>query len=190
MIPCAHTVAKGSMLCLVRLIIIAMSHAHVELLSLSLSLTSPSTSRSFSSFPLASRTSFCSSSSLSVMSWTKTTRNATEELGPPDSKNSSTSMIRTQHRRRLTMQHVLGGNLGNECADHVVPLALLGSSLAIMSSHVGFVTTLTLLSVWMVVTTSARLLNVSNTFEQMLGHRVLCARCAPHVIHRFVACFP
>ena len=49
------------------------------------------------------------------------------------------------------------------------------------------------------VTTSARLLNVYNTFEQMLrpstrtefsngtSHRVLCARCAPHVIHRFVA---
>ena len=55
-----------------------------------LSPTSPSTSLSFSSFLLASRTSFCSSSSLSVMSWTKTTRTAAEELGPPDCKNSST----------------------------------------------------------------------------------------------------
>ena len=91
----------------------------------------------------------------------------------------------------------------------LLSLALLGSSLVMMSSHVGFVTTLTPLSVLMAVTTSARLLNVYNTFEQMLrrstrtefiigtSHRVLCARCAPHVIHRFVAfvslsgfCFP
>ena len=91
----------------------------------------------------------------------------------------------------------------------LLPLALLGSSLAIMSSHVGFVTTLTLLSILMAATTSARLLNEYNTFEQMLrcstrtelsigtSHRVLCARCAPHVVHRVVAfvslsgfCFP
>ena len=81
----------------------------------------------------------------------------------------------------------------------LLPLALLGSSLAIMSSHVGFVTTLTLLSVLVAVTTSVRPFNVYNTFEKMLrrstrtefsfgtSHRVLCARCAPHVIHRFVA---
>ena len=81
----------------------------------------------------------------------------------------------------------------------LLPLAHLGSSLAIMSPHAGFVTTLTPQSVLMAVTPSAKLLNDYNTFEQMLGrrtwtefsistsHRVLWARCAPHVIYRFVA---
>ena len=82
----------------------------------------------------------------------------------------------------------------------LLPLALLGSSLAIMSPRVGFVTTLTPQYVLMAVT-SARLLNDYNTIEQMLrrytrtefsigtSHRVLCARCAPHVICRFVDFF-
>ena len=38
------------------------------------------------------------------------------------------SMIRVQHRLRLTMQHVHGhsGNLGNECADHAAALGTSG----------------------------------------------------------------
>ena len=43
------------------------------------------------------------------------------------------SMIRVQHRLRLTMQHVYGhsGNLGNECADHAAALGTFG----LISSH-------------------------------------------------------
>ena len=43
------------------------------------------------------------------------------------------SMIRAQHRLRLTMQHVFGhgGNLGNECADHAAALCTFG----LISSH-------------------------------------------------------
>ena len=43
------------------------------------------------------------------------------------------SMLRAQHRLRLTMQHVYGhiGNLGNECADHAAALVSLG----LISSH-------------------------------------------------------
>ena len=43
------------------------------------------------------------------------------------------SMIRAQHRLRLTMQHVfgLGGNLGNECACHAAALGTFG----LISSH-------------------------------------------------------
>ena len=43
------------------------------------------------------------------------------------------SMIRAQHRLRLTMQHVKGhgGNLGNECADHAAALGTFG----LTSSH-------------------------------------------------------
>ena len=38
------------------------------------------------------------------------------------------SIIRVQHRPRLTMQHVYGhgGNLGNECADHAAALGTFG----------------------------------------------------------------
>ena len=38
------------------------------------------------------------------------------------------SVIRIQHRLRLTMQHVFGhgGNLGNECADHAAALGTFG----------------------------------------------------------------
>ena len=38
------------------------------------------------------------------------------------------SVIRAQHRLRLTMQHVYGhgGNLGNECADHAAALGTFG----------------------------------------------------------------
>ena len=38
------------------------------------------------------------------------------------------SMIRSQRRLRLTMQHVCGfsGNLGNECADHAAALGTFG----------------------------------------------------------------
>ena len=43
------------------------------------------------------------------------------------------SMIRVQHRLRLTMQHVYGhgGNLGNECADHAAAHGTFG----LISSH-------------------------------------------------------
>ena len=43
------------------------------------------------------------------------------------------SMIRAQHRLRLTMQHVYGhsGNLGSECADHAAAFGTLGFT----SSH-------------------------------------------------------
>ena len=43
------------------------------------------------------------------------------------------SMIRAQHRLRLTMQHVFGhgGILGNECADHAAALGTCG----LISSH-------------------------------------------------------
>ena len=38
------------------------------------------------------------------------------------------SVIRAEHRLRLTMQHVYGhgGNLGNECADHAAALGTFG----------------------------------------------------------------
>ena len=77
-VPCIHDWSHcGSSLCLVRLIVIAMSHAHVEWSDLSIYLT-------FLLFlPLASCTSFSLSPSSSLMSWTKTTRTAAEELGPP-----------------------------------------------------------------------------------------------------------
>ena len=43
------------------------------------------------------------------------------------------SMLCTQHRLRLTMQHVYGhtGNLGNECSDHAAALGALG----LVSNH-------------------------------------------------------
>ena len=43
------------------------------------------------------------------------------------------SMIRAQHRLRLTMQHVFGhgGHFGNECADHAAALCTFG----LISSH-------------------------------------------------------
>ena len=46
---------------------------------------------------------------------------------------SQQSMIRVQHKLRLTMQHVYGhrGNLGNECADHAAALGTFG----LISSH-------------------------------------------------------
>ena len=62
-----------------------------------LSPTSPSTSLPFSSFPLSSCTSYCLSPSSSLMSWTKTTRTAAEELGHPDYKNSSTGCEPNDH---------------------------------------------------------------------------------------------
>ena len=115
-----HTVAQ--VLRLVRLIVIAMSHAHVEWFSP----TSPSTSLSFFSFPLASCTSFCLSPSSSLMSWTKTTRTAAEELGPPDFKNSSTGWRTTgwifhglerhwQVNKRHPDQTLCGQKCGNIC---------------------------------------------------------------------------
>ena len=64
---------------------------------MTLSPTSPSTSLSFSSFPLSSCTTYCFSPSSSLMSWTKTTRTAAEELGPPDNKNSSTGYEPNDH---------------------------------------------------------------------------------------------
>ena len=44
------------------------------------------------------------------------------------------SLIRVQHRLRLTMQHVCGhsGNLGNECDDHAAALGTFG----LISSHI------------------------------------------------------
>ena len=61
------------------------------------------------------------------------------------------SMIRAQHRLRLTMQHVFGhvGNLGNECADHAAALSTFGLISSHNALHAGFVVTLTLLSVLM-----------------------------------------
>ena len=65
------------------------------------------------------------------------------------------SMLCTEHRLRLTMQHVYGhtGNLGNECPDHV---AALGSFPFTTLPPAGFVITLTHLPVVMVVTASVR----------------------------------
>ena len=92
----------GSSLFLVRLIVIAMSHAHVEWLSP----TSPSTSLSLSSSPLASCTSFCLAPSSSLMSCTKTTHTAAEELGPPDNKNSSTVTFLLSFTSGATICHM------------------------------------------------------------------------------------
>ena len=52
----------------------------------------------------------------------------------------------------------------------LLPLAHLGSSQAMMSPHAGFVVTLKPLYVSMGATTSVRLLNDCNTFEQTLRH--------------------
>ena len=93
-VPCLHNWSHcGSSLCLVRLIVIAMSHAHVVWLSP----TSPSTSLSFSSFLFSSCTSHCLSPSSTLMSWITATRTAAEELGHPDNKNSSTGYEPNDH---------------------------------------------------------------------------------------------
>ena len=93
MIPCAHTVAQvcallvsSSSPCLMRTIEwLSLRPLHLpHFLSLS-------------SSPLASCTSFCLSPSSSLMSWTKTTRTAAEELGPADNKNSSTGIEPNDH---------------------------------------------------------------------------------------------
>ena len=106
------------------------------------------------------------------------------------------SMIRTQHRLRLTMQHVFGhgGNLGNECAVHAAALGTFGllSSQNVATRWIrhNFDTS--------VCFDGCNNISDYNTFEQMLrrctrtefsigiAHRFLCARCARHVIHRFV----
>ena len=77
------------------------------------------------------------------------------------------SMLCTQHRLRLTMQHVYGhtGNLGNECADHAAALGSLGSP-ATTLPPAGLVITLTHLPVVMAVTTSARFWKDCTAFEQ------------------------
>ena len=68
------------------------------------------------------------------------------------------SMLCTQHRLRLTMQHVCGhiGDLGNECADHAAALIHLASSPATRTPLAGFDKTLTHLPGVVVVTASAR----------------------------------
>ena len=117
---------------------------------------------------------------------------------------------RSQHKLRLTMQRVFGhgGNLENECADHAAALGTFG----LISTH-------SVVTRWIRHNFDTSVCfddchNISENlerlqhFEQMLrstktefrigtSHRVLCARCAPHVIHRFVAfvslsgfCFP
>ena len=112
------------------------------------------------------------------------------------------SMIRVQHRPRLTMQHVYGhsGNLGTNALTTPLPLAHLGSSRAMMPPHARFVVTLTLLYVSMSATASVKHLNDCSTFEQTLRrhtktgfsigsiHRVPCVQCALfvcscHVFH-------
>ena len=85
MIPCVHTlwlkfVSCSSSPCLMRTLSESLSNLSIYSLS-------------FSSFPLASCTSFCLSPSLSVMSWTTTMRIATGELAPQDYQNASTGTI-------------------------------------------------------------------------------------------------
>ena len=75
----------------------------------------------------------------------------------------------------------------------LLPLALLGSSLATMSPRVGLDTTLTLPNVSMSATASVKFLNDFCTFGQTLrhhtrtgftigaSHRVPCVHCAPYV---------
>ena len=113
------------------------------------------------------------------------------------------SMIRAQHRLRLTCNMCLVTVVigATNAPIMLLPLALWVSSPDTMSPRVGVVTTLTPLYVSMGATASARLLNDYSTIEQMLrryigtefsigtSHRVLCARCAPHVIYRFVDFF-
>ena len=67
------------------------------------------------------------------------------------------SMIRVQHRLRLTMQHVYGhsGIWVTNAPIMLLPLAHLGSFLAVTSPRAGFVIALTPLSVLMAVKTSA-----------------------------------
>ena len=91
----------------------------------------------------------------------------------------------------------------------LLPLALLGSSLATMSPRVGLDTTLTLPNVSMSATASVKFLNDFSTFEQTLrhhtrtgfstgtSHRVPCVLCAPcvcschvsHLLSAFCFCF-
>ena len=110
------------------------------------------------------------------------------------------SMIRVQHRLRLTMPHMCGhgGNLGNECADHAAALGIFG----LISSRLS----------WIrhnfdafecfdgrhnISETQEQLQHIRtnnfSTFEQTLrhhtrtrfnigtSHRVLGVQCAPHV---------
>ena len=96
-VPCLHDWSNcgssGSSWCLVRLVVIDMSHAHVEWLSS----TSPFTSLPVSSSPLSSYTSYCLSPSTSLMSWTTITRTSAEERGPLDKKNSSSGCDPNDH---------------------------------------------------------------------------------------------
>ena len=105
------------------------------------------------------------------------------------------SMIRVQHRLRLTMQHVYGHseNLGNECADHAAALGTLGlisgNNVASRWIRHNFDTS----ECFDGTTASVKLLNEFSTFEQTLRyhtrtefsigsfHRVLCVQCAPYV---------
>ena len=79
------------------------------------------------------------------------------------------SMLCTQHRLRLTMQHVYShsGNLGNECADHAAALGSFGltsgQNVATRWIHNNLDTSY----VSMVVTVSARSWNVCSTLERM-----------------------
>ena len=67
------------------------------------------------------------------------------------------SMIRAQHRLRLTMQHTYGhgGNLGNECADHAAALGTFG----LTSNH-------NVMRVLIAVTASLRSWNDYRAFER------------------------
>ena len=73
----------------------------------------------------------------------------------------------------------------------LLPLALLGSSLAITSPLAGFVITLTLLFGLMAVTTSARSLNDGNTFEQRLRCLIRTGFSigSRHRVHCVLECF-
>ena len=83
------------------------------------------------------------------------------------------SVIKVQHRLRLNMQHVCGhgGNLGNECTDHVAALGHSDSPLTTMLPPAGFTVTI-LLCVLMAMTTSPMSWNDCNVSE-LLQRRFL-----------------
>ena len=96
--PCLHDWSHGgSSLCLVRLIVIAMSHGHLPHF--------PSLQ-----FPLTSCTSYCFSPSSSLM-WTTTTRTAAEELGPPGQEEllHTWQTLAQNQLERLTSQILSSG---------------------------------------------------------------------------------
>ena len=103
------------------------------------------------------------------------------------------SMIRAQHRLRLTMQHVFGhcGNLGNECADHADSLGTFGltsgHNIATRWIHNNFDASMRFRGCHKITEVSERLQHMRNdaasmSQNQCVHHLVHWVSCAYHVL--------